>query len=552
MPALLNDHVAHDGEAIAIVDEGGATSWSRLAERVNRWSVLLRGCGLRTGDRLACVTGNRLETIEVLLAGLHTGITVVPVNWHLTAAEIAYILSDSGSCAVVIEDLYVNAVASAVRDAPACATKLILGDTDVAGFTAVEPLLAAGEAIEPDAQVCGSTMLYTSGTTGQPKGVVNNLFVTGAPYSRAARLCDYAHVVLGVPRREVMLLDGPWYHSSQLFFALLSLLLGNRLVIRPYFDPVATLRTIDLQEVTTAHFVPTQFVRMLRVDALTRQTFAGTSLRRVWHGGGACPSDVKRAMIDWWGPVLFEYYGATEGGAVTLIDSHEWLARPGSVGRAIPPSETVVVDEDGRPLPAGRTGRVFFRRRRGNRFHYHNAPAKTRAAYLTPDTFTYGDIGHVDDDGYLFLTGRAQELIISGGVNVYPAEVEAVLQRCPVVRDAAVIGVPDEEFGERVVGVVVPEPGVPRDGLAESLDAHCRQVLAGFKVPRMYRIVDALPRDATGKLRKDALRRTLSAATGDGASAPAREQVPTEDSRIPAAAAASRRPTAPGVTGSQA
>ncbi|WP_018585096.1 cytochrome P450 [Salinispora arenicola] len=506
MPTLLNEHVSYDGAAIAIVDSDGATSWIRLAERVNRWVHLLRAHGLDTGDRLACVTGNRRETFEVLLAALHTGVTVVPVNWHLTVTEIGHILSDSGSRVVITEELHVKAVAAAADGTAGPVAGLVLGDREVEGFAAVEPLLAAASPAEPEGQVCGATMLYTSGTTGRPKGVVNNLFVTGAPYARVGRLCDYARSVLGVPRRERMLLDGPWYHSSQLFFALLSLLQGSRLVIRPYFDPAATLKTIDDHRITVTHLVPTQLVRLLRVDALTRQMFSGASLRRVWHGGGPCPPEVKRSMIDWWGPVLVEYYGATEGGVVTLIDSAEWLARPGSVGRAVPPSEVVVVDDGGQSVAAGQTGQVFFRRRTGNRFHYHNAPEKTQAAYLAPDTFTYGEVGHVDEDGYLFLTGRAQDMIVSGGVNVYPAEVEAALLRHPVVRDAAVIGVADDEFGERVVGIVVPETAVDPDDLATHLDAHCRVSLAGFKVPRTYRVVESLPRDETGKLRKDALR----------------------------------------------
>lgn len=503
MPILLNDHIARDGTGTAIADGSGALSWQRLGERVNRWMDVLAGNGIGRGDRLACVLGNRREAFELLLACLHTGVTLVPVNWHLTEPEIRYILADSGARALVVEPAYLPAAAPAASGAPLL--RLVLADTDRDGFTAVEPLLDKADPAERADQCGGATMLYTSGTTGAPKGVVNGLFVVGAPFSRVARLGEYARVVLDVPVREAFLLDGPWYHSSQLFFALLPLLLGSRLVVRPRFDPAATLATIARERITATHLVPTQLVRLLRLDRRTREEFRPTTLTRVWHGGGPCPADVKRQMIDWWGPVFLEYYGATEGGAVTLIDSHDWLRRPGSVGRAVPPHEILILDEAGAPLPPGYTGRVFVRRPGGRTFSYHNAPDKTRSAHAAADTFTYGELGHLDDAGFLYLTGRAQDLIVSGGVNVYPAEVEAVLRGHPAVRDVAVVGVPDHEFGERVVAVVAPEPCAP-DDLPAVLDAYCRRALAGFKTPRRYVLVDALPREATGKLRKDALR----------------------------------------------
>ncbi|MEV6304174.1 AMP-binding protein [Actinoplanes sp. NPDC051861] len=500
MPTLLNDQVAQDGHAIAMLDADGAVTWRELGARVNRWMDVLTRTGVRNGDVIACLLGNRRETFEVLLAGLHLGVTVVPVNWHLTAPEIAYILADSGSRVLVTEPAYASTAAAAGGP-----VRLVLGDHALDGFTPAGPLLASADPAERAGQICGSIMLYTSGTTGRPKGVVNNMFAHGAPFDRVDRLIDYARVVLGVPAHGRVLLDGPWYHSAQLFFALLALLQSSRLVIRPYFDPVATLDVIDSQRITAVHLVPTQLVRLLRVDRASRAAFSGAGLERVWHGGGACPEAVKRAMIEWWGPVLTEYYGATEGGVVTLIGSTEWLRRPGSVGRAVPPSELLILGEDGAELPPGHTGRIFIRRRSGRRFRYHNDPAKTRGAYHAPDTFTYGEVGHVDEQGYLYLTGRAQDMIVTGGVNVYPAEVEAVLLSHPHVRDAAVVGVGDDEFGERVVAVVVAgeEAG---DDLPERLDEYLRESLAGFKVPRDYHLAGSLPRDENGKLRKRELR----------------------------------------------
>ncbi|RSM78879.1 AMP-dependent synthetase [Amycolatopsis sp. WAC 01375] len=510
MPTLLNDYIAEDGTGVAIVDEAGAVGWRLLGERVNRWIALLRDRGIGEGDRLACVLGNRRETFEVLLACLHSGITVVPINWHLTDPEIAYIVSDSGSKALVVEPSYAETAGRAVaRSTGECATLIVTGSADEAGFEAAEPLLARMSSAEPDGQTCGATMLYTSGTTGAPKGVVNGLFVVGAPFSRVAKLTRYAHVVLDVPSRERCLLDGPWYHSSQLFFSLLGLLLGSTLVIRRSFDPESTLDTIDRERITAAHLVPTQFIRLLRLPPEVRARFSGASLGRVWHGGGPCPPDVKRRMIDWWGPVLTEYYGATEGGAVTLTGSRDWLAHPGSVGKAVPPNEIVILGEDGTPQPIGASGQVFVRRVKGQSFRYHNAPEKTRSAHLEPGTFTFGDVGHLDEDGFLYLTGRAQDMIVSGGVNVYPAEIEAVLLNHPVVRDVAVIGVPDDEFGERVAAVVEVTGEAPAD-LFALLDPFCRKSLAGFKTPRTYHVIERLPREATGKLRKDVLRKSFA------------------------------------------
>ena len=517
MATLLIDHVARKGDDTALRDDHVSRTWRELDERVNRWVDVLAGHGLDQGDRVACVLGNHVGTVELLLACLHAGLTVVPVNWHLTAREIAHVLDDSGSRALVVETAHAATAAQACARVPRIGIRLVLGTEAVSGFAPAEPLLAAADGTEPVAQTTGSFMLYTSGTTGAPKGVDNGLFVVGAPFSRARRTAAYARDVLGVPAGGRVLLDGPWHHSSQLFFSLLPLLLGSTLVVRSRFDPARTLETIDRERITAAHFVPTQFVRLLRLADRERAGFAGAHLTRVWHGSGPCSPEVKRRMIEWWGPVLTEYYGATEGGAVTTIDSLDWLRRPGSVGRALPSYDLVVVDADGQPLPPGGTGRVFVRRRGGrSTFHYHNAPEKTRSAHLAPGTFTFGELGHVDEDGFLFLSGRAQDLVVCGGVNVYPAEVESVLTRHPAVLDAAVLGVPDEEFGERVVAVVEAGPGAG-PGLPAALDAHCRRELAGFKVPRAYHLVDALPREATGKLRKDVLRATLAVVAREAA-----------------------------------
>ncbi|MFF0718308.1 AMP-binding protein [Micromonospora sp. NPDC003816] len=518
MAVLLRDLTGATG-APALTDADGELDWTELDARVNRWIRLLRAEGLRVGDTMAVVCGNRRETFEALLAALHAGVTVVPVNWHLTAPEIAYLLADSESRLVLTEPAYAPVVDQAVRTAAVRVRQLVTGESDVGDGVAVEPRLAGLAADEPPDQVCGSTMLYTSGTTGAPKGVRNGLFRAGAPFGRVERLLAYAGHALHVPARGAVLLVGPWYHSAQLFFALLPLLRGSRLVLHERFDPQAFLATVAAHRITACHLVPTQFVRLLRLDDAVRADADVRSLRVVWHGGGPCPVEVKRQMIEWWGPVVVEYYAATEAGVVTLIGAEEWLRRPGSVGRPVPPNEVVILDPDGVALPPGRPGRVFVRRAGGKTFEYHNAPEKTRDAHLGPGVFTYGETGHLDEEGYLYLTGRARDLIISGGVNIYPAEVQAVLQEHPAVRDAAVTGEPDDEYGERVVAVVELDPHRLDPAAApQVLEAFCRRSLAGFKVPRRWRFVAELPRDGTGKLRHDVLRELLRPQTTAGRS----------------------------------
>ncbi|WP_341720867.1 AMP-binding protein [Micromonospora sp. FIMYZ51] len=512
MAQYLTSIVAARPDDEAIVGPGGTRTWRGLDARVNRWVHLLRGLGLGRGDPVAMVIGNRVETFEAILACLHAGLVIVPVNWHLTPAEAAAIVADAGCAAVLAEPATAALAAESVAALPEPArvrVRLVTGERDRSGLCAVEPLLAETRDTEPDDQLSGTIMMYTSGSTGQPRGVRNNLFVEGASPRRLARLLDYAASVLRVPGDGASVLQvGPWYHSSQLYFALMPLLRGCRLLLHERFDAAAVLATLAAERVAACHLVPTQLIRLLGLPPEVRDTFRADRLNVVWHGGGPCPPQVKRAMIEWWGPILLEYYGATEGGVASLIDSTEWLARPGSVGRAAPYTELLVVDDDGRPVPAGVTGRVFLRRAAGRGFEYHRAPEATARAHLGPGTFTYGELGHLDEDGYLYLVGRAKDRIVSGGVNIYPAEIEAVLLRHPWVLDAAVIGVPDPEFAERPLALVEPHPTAEAgDDLATVLEAHCRRHLAGFKVPRAYRVVSALPRDASGKLRKAELRR---------------------------------------------
>jgi acyl-CoA synthetase (AMP-forming)/AMP-acid ligase II len=481
----------------AVISGDTRRSWSQLNERANRWASLLRSRGFTTGDRLALATFNQIETFEVLLGCLHAGVVVVPVSWRLTVPEITYLLADSG-CRMLVADRELAGPAIAAADAaPQPITTLLVGGGQVSGEQDAE--FARADGAEPAAECSGGVLLYTSGTTGRPKGVLTGIFEVGAPCEALAATASRLGAAFRVPVGGVALLDGPWYHSAQLFFSVLPLLVGCRVVIRPRFDPEATLRAIDEHGVQLAHFVPTQFIRLLRTDGAVRAGYDGGSLRTVWHGGGACPPAVKRTMIDWWGPVLSEYYGGTECGIASAIGTASWLAHPGSVGRAIAPTEIVIVDDEGRPAPPGVTGTVYVRVPRARDFSYHNDEVKTRAAHRAPGEFTLGDIGHLDEDGYLYLTGRSAELIVSGGVNIYPAEIEGVLLSHPRVQDAAVFGTPDDEFGERVCAAIVLAPESDSDVTAE-LQRYCRSRLAGFKIPRQFIEVNALPREPTGKL----------------------------------------------------
>jgi long-chain acyl-CoA synthetase len=505
---LLKAAQESSGE-LAVNDGRRARTWSEFNGRVNQWIRLFRTQGLQVGDRLSLLIGNRCETFEALTACIHAGITVVPVNYHLMKSEVSYIIQDSGSRGLVTDPEHAQLGAEAIQDiGPDAGTQLVLqvvtGDTPIAGFTALEPALAGLDDSEPDAQSSGALLLYTSGTTGRPKGVMNDMFQPGAPLARVVGLLTMLGSAFGIPERGRALLVGPWYHSAQIFFSLFPLLRRCQLFIHARFDAAATLEAIDRDRISLCHLVPTQFIRLLRVDPVVRKGFDGSSLRQVWHSGGACPVPVKSHMIEWWGPKFTEFYAASEGGVVATINSEDWLKKPGSVGRAAPGTQIVTVDENGKELPPDTEGVLYVRRAPERDFRYHNAPEKTRSAYLAPGFFTFGDVGHVDREGFVYITGRSSDVINSGGVNIYPAEVEAVLVEHPAVGDVAVFAVPDPEFGEQVKAAVVLADGA--EATAEDLNAFARERLAGFKVPRSYDFVPALPRDPSGKLRKQLLR----------------------------------------------
>ena len=313
--------------------------------------------------------------------------------------------------------------------------------------------------------------------------------------------------MLKIPTDGTTFVCGPVYHSAQWAFSFLPLLTGSHIIMRHRFDPAESLHLIDDHEVTNVHLVPTQFHRMLRLADDLREGFSGMSLQVVWHGAAPCPPDVKRRMIDWWGPVIAEYYGSTEGSIVTMASSEEFLERPGTVGKPSAMVEMTIRDDDGNLMPTGEPGQIYVKNLMGSDFEYHNEPAKTAEAHLEAGVYTFGDIGYLDEDGYLFLSDRKIDMIISGGVNIYPAEIEAVLVNHPAVEDAAMFGIPNDEFGEEVKGAVKLQTGFSAsDQLSQQIIAHCRDHLAGYKAPKTIDFEEEFPRHDTGKLYKRLLR----------------------------------------------
>ena len=482
-------------------DQGDRT-FGELNSGANRLARALRRQGVAAGDSIALLCSNRPEFAEVLAAAQRSGLRLTPVNWHLTADEAGYILDDCEAKAFVADARFADVARAVARLAPRATIRLAVGGP-IDGFDSYDEAVAAEDGTDIEDPTIGGTMLYTSGTTGRPKGVRRPLVAAGGQTQTSSALASARAAAEGP---SMHLCTGPLYHAAPLAFSLAApLATGMGVVLMDRWDAEETLRLIERHRITHTHMVPTMFHRLLSLPADVRTAADTSSLRFVIHGAAPCPVAVKQAIIDWWGPIVVEYYAATEGGA-TFVDSQEWLSRPGTVGK--PPTEDHVriLDDDGKAAPAGEVGTIYIKAPEAARFTYFKDDEKTAKAYRG-DYFTLGDVGYLDSDGYLYLTDRSANLIISGGVNIYPAEVEAVLITHPAVGDVAVIGVPSEEWGEEVKAVVEPQPGVLASAqLAGELVAWCRERLARFKCPRSVDFVDVLPRQDNGKLYKRVLR----------------------------------------------
>jgi len=495
------------GDETAIIDDNGSLSWRVYDARVNRCLNGLRARGHEPGATIAVLCGNRREFLEVVGALLHGGYLFPPVNWHFSPSEAAYIIDDSGATALITDDEHLDLALGAVALSERPIDVIVIGDGSPSRATGYEQMLLDASPDEPESQRLGAVMMYTSGTTGRPKGVRSTRVPLGGDIELGELAVQGYLSVFGIEPTGRSLITAPLYHGGPYIFGVIPFLAGSSIVLRRRFDPAAVLRDIDELAISNAYFVPTHFSRLLRLPDEVRSQFDGGSLRTVWHTASPCPPAIKRAMIEWWGPVLHETYAASDAGIGTVISSTEWLAKPGSVGRASPLTEILIVDDDGRELPAGEVGTIYFRNRLGGDVSYHNDPAKTAAAHLAPGVVTVGDVGYLDDDGYLFLSDRKVDMIISGGVNIYPAEIEAHLSSHPLVLDAAVFGIPDDEYGEQVKAAVLLVDGAePDEDVVAELTAFCRRSLAGYKIPRSFDFPDDFPRTETGKLLKRELR----------------------------------------------
>ncbi|MFC3382706.1 acyl-CoA synthetase [Couchioplanes caeruleus subsp. azureus] len=487
----------------AIVDTDGRTvTYGELAAEADRIGRGLRDLGLEPGDAVAVLLPNGADMLAAFFAAFQTGLYLVPVNWHLTAPEIAYILRDSGARVFVAHERFAAAAAAAAAQAgTAPGGRLAVGE--IPGFRPLAAL-GAGEPGRPQARTAGALMVYTSGTSGRPKGVRRPL--TGADPDDVPEASTRFFGLFGLEPFDdhVHLCGSPLYHTAVMNFAVISVLLGHTVVVMDRWDSHEALRLIERHRVTHSHMVPTQFARLLALPEKVRTAYDLSSMRVMIHGAAPCPPHVKRRMLDWWGPVVVEYYAASEGGG-TVITADEWRERPGSVGRPWPGSVIRVLDAHGDDVPVGRPGQVYLQMGDA-RFEYLGDAAKTRESWRGA-MFTVGDIGYLDDDGYLYLCDRKSDVIISGGVNVYPAEIEGELAGHPAVADVAVFGIPHEEWGEEIKAVVQPEPGVRAGAeLTAELLAYLSGRVAGFKLPRSIDYVDQLPRDPNGKLYKRLLR----------------------------------------------
>jgi fatty-acyl-CoA synthase len=484
---------------------GLTTTYGELERRANQAAHLFRNVGLGLGDALAVVMENHSRYLEVAWAAQRTGLRYTAVNCHLTAGEIQYILDDSGANALVASSGVSDAIAG--LDLSRIDARFVLDGT-LTGFDSYEDEVSICQETPVSDEIEGTEMLYSSGTTGRPKGVRKPLPATplGDPSARGVQIAQGWADRYGMAPGDVYLCPAPLYHAAPLLACMCTHRIGGTVILMERFDPELCLQLIERHRVTHAQFVPTMFGRMLKLPKEVRDGYDISSLRFAIHAAAPCPVAVKEELMAWWGPIVHEYYAGTEDIGGTSIGPDEWLNHRGSVGRPTDGTQIHVIDTEGEECVPGVPGAVYFSGR-ASTFEYHNDSEKTKAVSNDRGWRTLGDIGYLDQEGYLYLTDRKAYMIVSGGVNIYPQEAENVLAVHPAVADAAVIGVPNAEFGEEVKAVVeLVEPDRGGPVMESELIGYCRRQLAAYKCPRTVDFVDALPRDPNGKLYKRLLR----------------------------------------------
>ncbi len=494
---------AREPERLAIVSEYGNRSFRELNARANQLARLLRSAGLKAGDPIALLCGNRPEFVEVVMAAHRLGLRLTPVNWHLKAEEIAYIVNDCEALALFADIRIGDAARQAITDNSRLRIKLAIGGA-IEGFDDYAKSALDLPESDIDQPARGTVMQYTSGTTGKPKGVLRK-------QPDPAKAADMQALMTAVFQfepdsgRDCGLVTGPLYHAGPFNLCMQTpLTAGIGVVMMDRWEPEKTLELIQKHRITHSFFVPTMFTRMLQLTDETRAHYDLSSLRFVIHGAAPCARSTKQQMMDWFGPIIWEMFAGTEG-AGTFVSPQEWLAKPGTVGKPAP-EQIRILDEEGRPMPAGEEGQIWIINPAASQFEYFKSPEKTAEAQRD-GYFTAGDIGYLDEDGYLFLTGRSAETIISGGVNIYPQEIDDVLTTHRMVADVACVGVPNVEWGEEVKALVQLKTGASASGtLAAELIAHCEQHLAKQKIPRSVEFLDVIPRSEAGKVYRRALR----------------------------------------------
>jgi acyl-CoA synthetase (AMP-forming)/AMP-acid ligase II len=492
-----------DKPALIMGGSGEVVTYRELDQRSNQLARLWRDHGLRPGDHVAIFSENQARYLEVMWAALRSGLYATTINSYLSAEEVAYILEDSGSRSLVTTTAKAEEAAAALAGATGVSLPLLIGDPR-AGFEPYVDAISTMSIERLDDEPAGEMMLYSSGTTGRPKGIKRAL--SGKSVEEGMLIAGLLSGVFGASSETVYLSPAPLYHSAPIGFNLGVQSLGGTTVIMERFDPVEALRLIEEHRSDASQWVPTMFVRMLKLPEEERRRFDVSSMKVAVHAAAPCPVEVKQQMMEWWGPVLWEYYAGTELNGFCLVKPEEWLARPGTVGKPLI-GEIHILDEEGNELPPGEAGTIYFGG--GPPYEYHNAPDKTESS-KDPGGHgwtTLGDVGYVDDDGWPFLTDRKAFMIISGGVNIYPQEIESCLIMHRDVADVAVFGIPDDEMGESVMAAVQPVDGIEGGPDLESrLRAFAREHIAHYKCPASFTFLDELPRLPTGKLYKHKLR----------------------------------------------